>query len=56
MDFQVEPADGFAERRAAFTMTDEQLADRGRITLAGDKGYDTSDFVASCRPARSLRT
>ena len=49
LDFQVEPADGFAERRSALTMADERLPDRGRITLAGDKGYDTGDFVASCR-------
>src|SRR6202011_6072764 len=39
VDFQVEPADGKAERRAG----------SGRITLAGDKGYDTHGFVASCR-------
>jgi transposase len=49
LDFQVEPADGFAERRSALTMAEERLPARGRITLAGDKGYDTSDFVASCR-------
>ena len=30
-------------------MADEQLPDRGRITLAGDKAYDTGEFVASCR-------
>ena len=49
VEFQVEPADGFAERRAAVTMVDTRLTERGRITLAGDKGYDTGDFVASCR-------
>jgi hypothetical protein len=38
-----------AERRAAKAMADERLAGRGRITLAGDKGYDTYGFVASCR-------
>jgi transposase len=49
VDFQVEPADGRAERRAAEAMADERLAGSGRITLAGDKGYDTHGFVASCR-------
>jgi len=49
IDFQVEPADGYAERRAAIAMTDERLPGRRRITLGADKGYDTEDFVASCR-------
>lgn len=49
IDFQVEPADGYAERRAAIAMADERLAGSRRITLGGDKGYDTRDFVASCR-------
>jgi transposase len=52
IDLQVEPADGSAERRAAVAMTDERLAGTGRITLGGDKGYDTRDFVASCRELR----
>jgi IS5 family transposase len=49
VDFQVEPADGYAERRAAVAMVDEPLAGRRRITLGGDKGYDTRDFIAACR-------
>jgi transposase len=49
VDFQVEPADGYAERRAALAMADERLAGGRRITLGGDKGYDTHDFVADCR-------
>jgi transposase len=49
VDFQVEPADGYAERRAAIAMADERLAGGRRITLGGDKGYDTHDFVADCR-------
>jgi transposase len=49
VDFQVEPADGRAERRAAEAMADERLAGSSRITLAGDKGFDTRGFVASCR-------
>jgi len=49
IDFQVEPADGTAERRAAIAMADECLPGARRITLAADKGYDTHDFVGSCR-------
>lgn len=49
IDFQVEPADGTAERRAAIAMADERLPGGRRITLGGDKGYDTRGFVASCR-------
>src|SRR6202165_690402 len=49
VDFQVEAADGHAERRAAIAMVDERLPGRRRVTLGGDKGYDTSDFVAGCR-------
>jgi transposase len=49
IDFQVEPADGSAERRAALAIADERLAGSRRITLGGDKGYDTRDFVATCR-------
>jgi IS5 family transposase len=49
IDFQVEPTDGRAERRAALAMADERLPGGQRITLGGDKGYDTRDFVASCR-------
>ena len=49
LDLQVEPADGSAERRAAIAMVDEPLPGPRRITLAGDKGYDTHGFVGSCR-------
>src|SRR5215469_3558437 len=30
-------------------MADERLPGHRRITLAGDRGYDTRDFVAACR-------
>lgn len=43
-------ATGKSERRAALAMIDRQ--DPGcerRLTLAADKGYDTSDFVADLR-------
>ena len=49
LDLQVEPADGYAERRAALAMVAARLPGRRRITVGGDKGYDTRDFVASCR-------
>ena len=49
IDFQVEPADGHAERRAALAMVAARLPGSRRITVGGDKGYDTRYFVASCR-------
>ena len=49
IDLQVEPADGYAERRAAIAMVDGNLPGSRWITLAGDRGYDTRDFVESCR-------
>ena len=52
IDFRVEPADGYAERRAALVMLDENLPGNRRITVAGDRGYDTREFVASCRALR----
>jgi transposase len=50
--FRVEPADGYAERRAAITMLDENLPGNRRLTVAGDRGYDTRGFVADCRALR----
>jgi hypothetical protein len=49
VNFQVEPADAYAERRAASAMVDERVPGRRRITLGGDKGYDTRDFIEACR-------
>ena len=48
VDVEVTPANGFAERAAALAMLD-RLPERSRRTLAGDKAYDTADFVADCR-------
>ena len=48
-DFVMDEADGRAERRAAIAMVNETLPGTRRITLAGDKGYDTRDFVEQCR-------
>ncbi|HEX3584326.1 MAG TPA: IS5 family transposase [Thermoanaerobaculia bacterium] len=49
IDLQMDVADGYAERRNALEMIDENLPGDRRITLGGDKGYDTRDFVADCR-------
>jgi IS5 family transposase len=45
----VDVADGHAERRNALEMLDNNLPGQRRITVGGDKGYDTSDFVEDCR-------
>ncbi|MGB6746097.1 MAG: IS5 family transposase [Terracidiphilus sp.] len=41
-------ANGRAERDAALLML-EQVPGDGRITVGGDKGFDTAEFVAECR-------
>jgi transposase len=41
-------ANGRAERDAALLML-EQVPGDGRVTVGGDKGFDTSEFVAECR-------
>jgi transposase len=41
-------ANGRAERDAALVML-EQLPGDGRVTVGGDKGYDTAEFVDQCR-------
>jgi IS5 family transposase len=49
VDFRVGPATGTAERDIALERVDNDLPGQHRITLAGDKGYDTRDFVKACR-------
>jgi transposase len=49
VDFRVEEANGHAEREAALAMVDEALPGNKPVTLGGDKGYDTRDFVEACR-------
>jgi transposase len=48
VDVAVLPATGTAEREAAIDMIAAR-PDTGRITLGGDKHYDTQDFVAQLR-------
>jgi transposase len=45
---EVFQANGTAERDAALVML-EQIPGEGRVTVGGDKGYDTRDFVTECR-------
>jgi transposase len=49
VDFRVEEADGYAERRTAVEMLYGNAVKGRRVTVAGDAGYDTADFVAECR-------
>ncbi len=44
-------ASGTAEREAALLMLAKRPQQK-RVTLAGDKGYDTKDFVAICAPVK----
>jgi transposase len=48
LNTEVFQANGTAERDAALVML-EQIRGSGRVTVAGDKGYDTHGFVAECR-------
>ena len=49
VELQIATANGTAERDTAIAMIDEYLPGAERITLAGDKGYDTRDFVDRCK-------
>ena len=42
-------ASGTAERDAALSMTEQIPGGSARVTLGGDRGYDTKDFVAGLR-------
>src|ERR1700691_3976106 len=48
VDAEVFEANGTAERYAALVML-EQIPGTKPVTVGGDKGYDTADFVAECR-------
>jgi transposase len=49
VDFRIEPQDGHAERRGALAMLGDAVKGDRRITVAGDKGYDTKDFIEDLR-------
>jgi transposase len=49
VDFRVEEANGYAERRVALAMLEDNATKDRRITVGGDAGYDTADFVRDCR-------
>ena len=48
VDSRVWEASGIAERYAALEML-QDLPGGKRVTVAGDKGFDTADFVRECR-------
>jgi transposase len=48
VDAELLEANGRAERDAALLML-EQIPNDGRITVGGDKGFDTREFAAECR-------
>ena len=49
VDIELSEANGYAERDTALEMLGRLPATKRRRTLAGDKGYDTKDFVADVR-------
>jgi transposase len=51
VDAEVFQANGTAERDAALVML-EKLPGRQAVTVGGDKGFDTRDFVKECRNLR----
>ena len=48
MDTELLQCNGTAERDAALLMA-ERVEGTKRVTIAGDKGYDTRDFVGEIR-------
>ena len=49
LDLRIDEASGTAERDVALQMLMEALPCDRPTTVAGDKGYDTADFVNGCR-------
>ena len=49
LDLLVTQATGTAERDAAIQLLDRRRLPRKRVTLAGDKGYDTRAFIEALR-------
>jgi IS5 family transposase len=52
VDVHLTYATGTAEREPALVMLDRRPNQTHRVTLGGDKGYDTHDFVEACRKRR----
>ena len=52
VDLELSEATGYAERDTALEMLGRLPASKRRRTLAGDKGYDTKQFVADLRKLR----
>jgi transposase len=52
VDLEIAEANGTAERDQAIQLLDRAVPGTKRITLAGDRGYDTRGFVAECRDRR----
>ena len=48
VDVKVTTATGTAERDTALLMLDK-VPGKQRVTVGGDKGYDTRDFITACR-------
>jgi len=48
VDLRIAEANGTAEREMALEMVGDRLTGTKRITLGGDKGFDTKDFVEEC--------
>ena len=55
VDAEVFQANGTAERDAALIML-EQIAGKKPVSVGGDKGFDTRDFVKECRHMRVVHT
>jgi transposase len=49
VDLELSEAVGTAERENALRLLDRALPGTKRITVGGDRGYDTRGFVAGCR-------
>jgi transposase len=49
VDLELSEATGYAERDTALEMLERLPASKRRRTVAGDKGYDTKQFVADAR-------
>lgn len=52
VDIDLSQATGRAEREAALRMLDRLPRRKQRLTLGGDKGYDTQEFVSELRQRR----